>query len=170
MQPSSASSQWAVVALGSNLGDGPSIIRQAQERLKGLSQGEILASSLWISSPVDCPPESPLFVNAAVAFTSLPQETPEALLRKLQQIEREFGRISKKVHNEPRPLDLDLVAFGREIRSKGPLVLPHPRAHLRRFVLAPLAEILPEWRLPGFESSISELLSQSAEDPALKRL
>jgi len=157
----------ALIGLGSNLGDSVAIVRQAMERLRALSSGEILCSSLWHSNPVDCPPGSPAFVNAAVALTVPEGETPESLLTKLQGIEREFGRQPKRVENEPRLLDLDLISFGREQRRSQRLILPHPRAHLRRFVLAPLAEIAPDYRLPGLESAIQDLLTTAPEDPAL---
>ena len=112
-------------------------------RLAELSDKALLKSSLWQTTPVDCPPGSPLFVNAAVGLVPRVAETPETLLAKLQQIEKQSGRLPKKVLNEPRPLDLDLIAFVAETRSSPQLTLPHPRAHLRKFVLQPLAELAP---------------------------
>src|SRR5688572_14688569 len=82
--------------------------------LRTLFGATIRESSLWESSPVDCPPGSPMFVNAAVMIEPTSDETPESMLTKLQAIEREFGRLPKAVLNEPRPLDLDLIAFGFE--------------------------------------------------------
>ena len=130
-----------LVALGSNLGDSRQILHEAISRLEALASEPLRCSSLWQSSPVDCPPGSPLFINAVVGLTPLKGETPESLLAKLQDLEKEFGRRPKKVLNEPRPLDLDLIAFGSETRATSSLTLPHPRAHLRRFVLEPLNEI-----------------------------
>ena len=161
---------WVVVALGSNLGDSAGMLRRAMERLQGLSASDLLRSSLWRSDPVDCPPGSPPFVNAVVAFMPRAEETPESLLTKLQQIEKEFGRRPKRLINEPRPLDLDLIAFGGEVRKTKDLALPHPRAHLRRFVLAPLNEILPAYRLPGQEQAVSELLARLPEDRSVAKL
>jgi len=74
------------------------------------------------------------------------------LLQKLRALEKEFGRTSKKVLNEPRSLDLDLIAFGTETRNSPELILPHPRAHLRRFVLQPLGEIAPDFILPTIQN------------------
>ena len=130
-----------------------------QPRLEALSVRPLQRSSLWHSAPVDCPAGSPPYVNAAAAFAPVPAETPESLLSKLHQIEREFGRIHRCVTNEPRTLDLDLIAFGQETRGTGPVILPHPRAHLRRFVLQPLAEIVPGFVLPGFGRDIAALLA-----------
>jgi 2-amino-4-hydroxy-6-hydroxymethyldihydropteridine diphosphokinase len=76
-------------------------------------------------------------------------ETPETLLTKLQSLEATFGRTPKIVTNEPRPLDLDLIAFGSEVRDSKQVVLPHPRACRRAFVLLPLSEIAPTLVLPG---------------------
>ena len=160
----------ACIALGSNQGDSTAIIRQAIGRLQQLSPVALRASSLWRSTPIDCPPGSPPFINAVVALIPRPGDTPESLLAKLQEIEREFGRAPKQVLNEPRPLDLDLLVFGNEVRSQPELTLPHPRAHLRQFVLAPLAEIAPENRLPGQTRTVQELFAMAPADPELRRL
>jgi 2-amino-4-hydroxy-6-hydroxymethyldihydropteridine diphosphokinase len=164
------SAALTLVALGANLGDSASSIRSAIQRLHGFSSRRLLHSSLWQSTPVDCPPGSPLFINAAVAFVPLAGETPESLLDKLQALEKEFGRRPRQVLNEPRPLDLDLIAFGSEVRSTPRLALPHPRAHLRRFVLAPLNEITPDLVLPGQTSTIAQLLAALPADEIVSRL
>jgi 2-amino-4-hydroxy-6-hydroxymethyldihydropteridine diphosphokinase len=132
---------------------------RAIERLRGMSTLPLLKSSLWETSPVDCPPNSPQFVNAIVGLIPHEGETPESLLQRLQQIEIEFGRQPKKVLNEPRPLDLDLIAFGDQVRATPELTLPHPRAHLRRFVLEPLSEICPDLVLPGQNKNVKQLLN-----------
>lgn len=157
-------SKLAFVALGSNLGDPRQNVLRAMERLQALSALPLLKSSLIETAPVDCPPGSPNFVNAVVGLTPLPGETPESLLAKLQALEQEFGRTPKTVLNEPRPLDLDLIAFGREVRHTPPLVVPHPRAHLRQFVLQPLAEIAPDLVLPGQTKTVAEL-NKEARNP-----
>ena len=90
--PSSGSSRFAVVALGSNLGSSASILRQAMDRLQTFSSATLIRSSLWQTTPVDCPPGSPLFVNAVVGFTARTDQTPESLLENLHALEREFGR------------------------------------------------------------------------------
>ncbi len=128
-------------------------------RLQNSSDQPTLKSSLWQTTPVNCPPNSPLFVNAVVGLAPQKSETPESLLQKLRAMEQEFGRPPKKVLNEPRSLDLDLIAFGTETRNSPELILPHPRAHLRRFVLQPLSEIAPDLILPGQSQTISQLLA-----------
>lgn len=158
------------VALGSNLGNSPAILRRAMDRLDALGIAPVVRSSLWCSTPVDCPPDSPMFTNAAVGLTPRPGETPESLLRQLQALEVEFGRRPKQVLNEARPLDLDLIRWGDERRDTAFLILPHPRAHLRRFVLAPLAELDPTLRLSGYTQTIAEWLELAEPDPGLRRI
>lgn len=160
----------AFIALGSNLGDGVALVRSAFERLEALSAGRVLRSSLWRSSPVDCPPDSPPFVNAAAGLAPQPGESPESLLAKLQHLEAQFGRHPKRVLNEPRPLDLDLLTFADTVCHTAQLTLPHPRAHLRRFVLAPLAEIAPNLRLPRQTQTVAILLTELHSPETLTRL
>lgn len=163
-------SKLAIVALGSNLGDSKVIVLKAVTRLQNFSDKPILKSSLWQSSPVNCPPGSPKFINAVVGLIPKKEEKPESLLGKLQELEKEFGRAPKKILNEPRPLDLDLIAFGSETRSTPALTLPHPRAHLRKFVLQPLNEIAPDLVLAGQGRAVSELLAELVSSEILERL
>jgi 2-amino-4-hydroxy-6-hydroxymethyldihydropteridine diphosphokinase len=158
------------VALGANLGDCRGTLAKALTRLGELSEGPLLRSSFWRTMPVDCPPGSPIFINAVAGLRPHAGETPESLLAKLQELEKELGRKPKLVLNEARPLDLDLIAFGNEIRATTKLLLPHPRAHQRRFVLEPLSEIAPTLVLPGQEKTVAELLSRLAPDPNMLRL
>lgn len=152
-------SKLALIALGSNLGDSRRTVLDAMTRLQNFSDEPLLKSSLWQTSPVDCPPGSSKFLNAVVTLVPQPGETPESLLKKLQALEKELGRRPKTILNEPRPLDLDLIVFGREVRSSRFLTLPHPRAHERRFVLQPLSEIAPDLVLPGQTQTVAQLLA-----------
>jgi 2-amino-4-hydroxy-6-hydroxymethyldihydropteridine diphosphokinase len=160
----------AYVALGSNLGDGRKNVLQAIEQLQGFSERPLQKSSLWKTRPLDSPPGSPDFVNAVVGLIPRADETPESLLKKLQALEKEFGRRPKQVLNEPRPLDLDLIAFGHEQRDSAELTLPHPRAHQRRFVLQPLAEIASDFVLPGQEKTVGQLLDELPPDDSVRKV
>jgi len=146
-----------LVGLGSNQGDSVGIIRAALDRLTAFAAGPLRRSRLYRTSPVDCPPGSSDFVNAAAAFTPLPDTTPEGLLAALKALEREFGRTKRPVRNAPRELDLDLLLFGDEVRQQDDFVLPHPRAVDRLFVLEPAAELLPAVVWPGTRRTIAEL-------------
>ena len=152
-------SRLAIIALGSNLGDSVALIDQAIVALEKFSDQPALRSSFWRSEPVDCPPGSPDFVNVVVAIKPSPTDTPENLLGKLQAIERQLGRGPKQIDNEPRPIDLDLIAFGNHQISNEYLTVPHPRAHLRKFVVGPLAEIVPDFKAPGWVGEASSLLA-----------
>ena len=140
------------------------------QRLQALSDQPMLRSSLWQTSPVDCPPGSPPFINAVVGLVPRIVETPESFLGKLLSLEKEFGRPVKQVLNEPRPLDLDLIAFGRHTRQGPDLVLPHRRAHLRRFVLQPLSEIAPDLIMPGQSQTVRQLLQSLPPDDSMHRI
>jgi 2-amino-4-hydroxy-6-hydroxymethyldihydropteridine diphosphokinase len=157
-----------VVAFGSNLGDSASLIRWAMDRLEDRSSRPLRRSSLWTSTPMDCPPGSPTFTNAVAILTPKDGETPESLLTFLQSVEVEAGRRPKVVHNESRPLDLDVIAWDGETRNTPQLILPHPRAKVRRFVLQPLAELDPGYRFPGEDSSITESLQRLPPDALLR--
>ena len=165
-----ASASWAVIALGSNQGASMVLLARAVGCLRRLSDHPLRVSSPWLTSPVDCPPGSPEFLNAVVLLQPRALETPLACLERLLEIEQEFGRQPKKVLNEPRPLDLDLVAFGNEVVKNPRLCLPHPRAHQRRFVLAPLSEIAPDWVLPGQTETVAALLARLPAGENAQRL
>ena len=162
--------KMAFIALGSNLGDPTQNVLRAMDRLQQITDFPLLRSSFWQSTPVECPPGSPLFVNAAAGLMPRTDETPDSLLNKLQVLELEFGREARNMLNEPRPLDLDLIALRQETRHSERLTLPHPRAHLRRFVLQPLAEIAPDLVLPGQILSIRQLLETLDSSERLLRL
>lgn len=147
----------AIIAIGSNLGDSARLVRRAIEKLQSLSVAPLVPSRLWRTEAEGCPAGTPDFVNAVVALEPHPDETPGSLFARLRQIETEFGRPPQREKNAPRTLDLDLIAFGNVIMNTPELVLPHPRAHKRRFVLGPLAEIAPELVLPGQTLTVLEL-------------
>ena len=152
----------AIIALGSNLvlEDTSSIatLESAIRELQALSSRPLITSSIWQTDPLDCPPGSPVFMNAIVALDVATNTDPEVLLQRLQRIETRFGRYKSEILNAPRVLDLDFISFAGKAVQTVSLVLPHPRAHLRRFVLQPLCEIAPRLVLPGQENSVSELL------------
>ena len=136
----------AYVALGANLADPVAQIRAALEVLTHLPESRLLhASSLYRTAPVGIH-HQPDFINAVAAFeTTL---SPQALLAALFTVEEQFGR-RRDFHHAPRTLDLDLLLYDNDVIDSPRLQLPHPRMHLRAFVLAPLVEIAPNCRIPG---------------------
>ena len=109
------------------------------------------------------PEGTPDFANAVVRLQTT-QSGPE-LLSFLNSLEVFFGRPANHEKNVSRVLDLDLIALGGVISQTDKLTLPHPRAAVRDFVLQPIVEIWPNYRLPGFEASASELLSRLGSSP-----
>lgn len=135
----------AYIGIGANLGDAPATVAAAVAALGHLPDGRLLrVSSAYRTAPVDA--GGPDYVNAVAALaTTL---SPEALLTALQGIEQAFGR-QRPYHHAPRTLDLDLLLHGDVVCATPRLTLPHPRLHLRAFVLQPLLEIAPELAAPG---------------------
>lgn len=134
-----------IIAFGSNLGDREGQIGQALDALRPILSN-VKISSFYETEPMYVE-DQPVFLNGVLAGQS--ELAPFALLARLKSIEREIGR-QKRIANGPREIDLDLIAYeGLQLNSER-LKLPHPMAHLRRFVLEPLHEILPDFELIGY--------------------
>lgn len=153
-----------IVGLGSNQGNSSRFLRQGAEALVPFACSGFAMSSLWRTTPVDCPPGSDDFMNAAIGFEPIDTLDPLTLLDELKAIERRFGRQAVPVKNAPRELDLDLLIYHDQIVCEGRLTVPHPRAHERRFVLEPVAEIAPELEWPGVNKTVAELLADLVRD------
>ncbi len=136
----------AYIALGANLADPVAQVHNAIAALRSLPQSQLLrCSSLYRTAPVGIHGQ-PDFINAVAALqTTL---SPNELLAALFEVEARFGR-RRDFHHAPRTLDLDLLLYDDQIIDSSQLQLPHPRMHLRAFVMAPLTEIAPDCRLPG---------------------
>jgi 2-amino-4-hydroxy-6-hydroxymethyldihydropteridine diphosphokinase len=151
--PQSRTAPLAIVGLGANLpgaiGSPAETLVAALCALQAVSVSPVLASSIFETEPIDCPPGSPLFANAVAVLTPTAGTTPASFLTELQKLEAEFGRQRKGVRNEARVLDLDLISFGDHCIKTEFLSLPHPRARQRLFVMQPLAEIWPSFCFPG---------------------
>jgi len=145
----------ALIALGSNLGDREAHLSGAVRALEQLPDSRCLGVSSWLqTAAVDAPPGSPPFLNGALLLdTTLP---PHELLIALQRIETLAGR-QRRTPNGPRTLDLDLILHGNSVLRGPELSLPHPRAHLRDFVLLPAAEVAPQLTHPLLQRSLAEL-------------
>ncbi|MEM9399395.1 MAG: 2-amino-4-hydroxy-6-hydroxymethyldihydropteridine diphosphokinase [Verrucomicrobiota bacterium] len=150
------------VALGSNLGLRQSLLEQALVFLQE-TDPELRPSHWYVSQPVDCPEGAPDFINGFVEmnFTG----DLHALLKDLQQFEQHCGRLSlaDRPLNAPRPLDLDIIYADDEVWQTQHLILPHPRAHERLFVLQPMCDVCPQRLLPGQKKTISELRQSLVE-------
>ena len=151
----------AAIGLGSNVGDSQAHLAAAIAALRVHAEiFNIQVSGHYSTRPVGVL-NQPDFLNAAAVFsTSLPAP---ALLNLLLAIERSRGRDRTKEERwGPRALDLDLLLFGQHSIFLPGLEVPHPRLHQRRFVLEPLAEIAPDWRVPPQNKTVRELLATLA--------
>lgn len=150
----------AILALGGNLGDKRATLEAAILAL-GNSTGIKLKSrsSLYetVAVTLEGPDlQQPSYLNAAVEIhTSL---KPKALLSAIQEIENQFGRV-RLARWAPRTLDIDIISYNTELIETKNLIVPHPRAHERSFVLVPWLEIDPEAVLPG-RGKVSDLISE----------
>ena len=144
----------AAIALGSNLGDRGSLLRQGAEALRGVLAGLTISSAHETAYVGAGAPQPPYLNAAAIGDTTL---SARALLDVLLETERQFGR-ERPYPDAPRTLDLDLILFGMEIHDEPGLVVPHPRFRRRRFVLEPLAEIAADWIDPVTGRTVEELL------------
>ena len=149
------STKFAIM-LGGNLGNSAEIFREAVKKLAAAGCGELKMSRIYRSAPVDCVPGTPDFSDAAL--TGIWPGNALELLRLCRKLEQEAGRPADHSSRESRTLDLDLILFGDEVRNTPELTLPHPRAQQRRFVLEPLAELIPEARFPDTGRKIEECL------------
>jgi 2-amino-4-hydroxy-6-hydroxymethyldihydropteridine diphosphokinase len=149
------------IAYGSNLSAGPVTASQAfDEVVKNLQVRGLIVnriSRLWASKAWPNP-DDPSYVNAVLQIATDLQ--PTELMSLLHDMEREAGRVRDGRLNAPRVLDLDLISYGDVVmRGETGLILPHPRAADRAFVMGPLAEIAPDWVHPVLQRTATELLS-----------
>ncbi|MEA3187916.1 MAG: 2-amino-4-hydroxy-6-hydroxymethyldihydropteridine diphosphokinase [Chthoniobacter sp.] len=151
------------VALGSNVGDRLQNLRAARTALTAIACPPILSSRIYETDAVGGAPDASPFLNSVVEFEFA--GLPATLLLELQRIEAELGRPSKRPRNAPRTIDLDILYFGNLAFATDEIMIPHPRLHLRRFVLAPLADVRPDLILPGQQETVAELLAKLPPTP-----
>jgi 2-amino-4-hydroxy-6-hydroxymethyldihydropteridine diphosphokinase len=146
-----------VLALGGNLaGDYPSLEALLEAALSAfLNAGlRIVRRSGWWRSAAWPDPTAPAYLNGVVLVETT--FGPRELLAAIHALEASFGR-TRGPPNAPRTLDIDLIAYGRRVIDEPGLIVPHPRAADRRFVVAPLAEIAPDWVHPVLAKTAVEL-------------
>lgn len=159
---SAGAAALAFLAIGANLPDDPARLRgNLEATVARLPQAgfAVQKRSRWWCSQAWPHADDPPFLNAVLLVRT--QLQPLAALDALQALEREAGRTAG-ARNGPRPLDLDLIAYDDLILSTERLILPHPRAAERLFVIGPLAEIAPDFRWPGNGRSASALAAEAA--------
>lgn len=157
-------------ALGSNLGDRLENLLAARRQILRLDEVHppILSSGIYETDPVDCERDASKFLNAVVEFDY--DGDPGQLLEQLAQIEESLGRKRDHQKNVSRTLDIDLLYCGDRQIDNDRLQLPHPRMHLRKFVLQPLTDIRPDLILPNQRKTVRQLLAASDESGDAVRL
>ena len=145
------------LSLGSNMGDRAANIKKAIDFLRGT--GDVLKiSSIYETEPQGMAPGAGYFYNLVIGFqTSL---SPHDLLEEIKQCEKQMGRDMTDSHNQPRPIDIDILLAGNQVVSGENLVIPHKQMHKRAFVLVPLNEIAPQVVHPVLKKTVKEILSE----------
>ena len=147
-------------SLGTNLGDRLANLRGAADRIQAFPDTTILARSrIYETAPVGVKPQyrDMAYLNAVLIIsTGLPVE--EVSLR-IHAIEADMGRVRTGDRFAPRPIDIDILYAGNDIRNDDDLTLPHPRWADRRFVVQPLADVRPDLTFPGDRLSVARILS-----------
>ncbi len=152
------------IALGSNLGDRAENLRLARKQIDAPDLRMLRASSIYETSPRDVE-DQPWFLNQVIECET--DLFPRQLLARLQKIERAMGR-KRTIAKGPREIDLDIVLFGNAVVKAPELEVPHPRMAERRFVMEPLAELVPDKRHPGTRRTMREMLAKVANQVVKK--
>jgi len=147
----------AWIGIGSNMGDRMKHFRIALRLMDEKGIRVVRTSSVYETQPVGFSSDA-LFLNAVIETEW--NGTPEELLNQLLRIETEAGRTRSETERYiSRPLDLDILLFGKEVINSSELIIPHPRFHERAFVLYPLNELIPSYIHPILKNSIADLKS-----------
>jgi 2-amino-4-hydroxy-6-hydroxymethyldihydropteridine diphosphokinase len=152
------------LGLGSNLGDRAENLGLARQMLEEQHIKILRASHLYQTEPVDYTAQ-PRFLNQVLEVQTL--HPPHTLMDICLAIENRLGR-KRTLEKGPRPIDLDILFFGSSVLFSPSLTIPHPRLHLRRFVLTSLGELAPHFRHPTLNQTIADLLLQCADTASVE--
>ncbi len=155
------------LSLGSNIGNRAANITQAYSYIEKFIGPISCKSSLWESEPWGYASEYSFFNT--VCFIPHHSSDIEELLQLIRMIEMNMGRVRKQNHYyEDRCIDIDIIAMDNVIIEREDLCIPHPKMHLRKFVLYPLKEISPEWVHPRLKVNISTLINQCPDNTTIR--
>ena len=150
-----------LIALGSNMGDREATMLAALVELEAAGV-KTLQRSAMVETPALLPKGAPPawdmpYLNQLVVVQTA--HKPEPLLSLMQKIEQQLGR-TRRGHWGPREIDLDLIAYNKDVLETESLTIPHPQMPFRRFVLAPLVELNPDWKHPVLNKTASDMLKE----------
>ena len=154
------------IGLGSNLGDRPGNLARAIQGLEIRGLETVMRSSDYLTEPVEVIDQEEFINKVLGCETDL---SPERILEGCLAVEKSLGRIRTR-HQGPRVIDLDLLLCGSDIRCEESLKVPHPKMHLRRFVLVPLVEISPAAWHPVFKTTAARLLESCPDRSRVERV
>lgn len=159
-----------ILSLGSNLGDRKHHLEEALRELRALPETRVVAiAPLYETEPVDVPEayrSQDYYNTAAILETTL---GPDILSLAVHAIEADLGRVRDGVRNSPRTIDIDIIACDDMRSDRSDLRLPHPEAPSRRFVCQPIADLKPDYVLPGQTKTVTEILAALPESPGIRR-
>lgn len=148
----------AYIAVGSNMGDRATLIKQAEDSVQKISGIHLKKkSAFYETEPVGAPGPQEKYLNGVWEIETSLQA--DKLLAELMKVETSLGRVRKE-KNEPRPIDLDILFYGGHVIKEEGLSVPHPRLHERWFVLKPLADLCPDFIHPEKKETVRVLLSK----------
>jgi len=156
------------LSLGANLGDRERRLEEANRRLAEAELDILASSSIYETEPVDYR-DQPWFLNQVLRVST--KLAPQALLRQCLKIESEMGR-QRLIAKGPRIIDIDILLYENliiETQGESALIIPHPRLHLRRFVLEPLCELVPDGVHPGLGKSFRQLLEELTDNAQVQK-
>lgn len=155
-------------AIGGNIGDVPKTFSCAIKMLEQNGFSNVVVSSFYSNPALNCVLGTPDFINGAIIGKW--NKTPEELLALTQKIENTLGRPEIHKSNTSRTIDIDIILFGNMIISTKELIVPHPRAKEREFVLIPLNEIAPDWVFPNTKKTVKTTLTELVRTKTAKEI
>ncbi|MDD4032336.1 MAG: 2-amino-4-hydroxy-6-hydroxymethyldihydropteridine diphosphokinase [Bacteroidales bacterium] len=157
----------ACLSLGGNTGDRAAYLRQAMDQIKLRTGPLVSCSSVYETEPWGYEDPSPYYNQVIIVDTRL---EPQALLKTIREIETELGRRRNISGYEPRTIDIDILLYEDLILKESGLEIPHPRMHLRNFILVPLTEIDAEMIHPSLKKTAGELLSACPDTLSVRKI